>query len=333
MSRSALLESWLASVFKDVPYTCTPLAGDASLRRYWRVMTSTSSYVVMDAPPPETTQPFIEIGALLASQGLSVPTVLASDPALGFLLLSDFGDQVYLSALQSVSLAEPLYQDALSALVKIHSVKPESISRFLPVFDTGFMHTQLTLFSTWYLKKHLQKDEQAIEDWKQLGPLMDDLLSVIASQPMVFIHRDYHSRNLMVLEHKNPGVLDFQDAMMGPITYDVVSLFQDCYISWPREQIVYWVLDFKKKLINATLLNPHVLDAQFIQWFDWTGVQRHLKNLGIFARLYHRDGKAQYLSDMPMILKYISETCHQYPVLMPLWHFFEDIQVGLTCEL
>lgn len=339
MSRFELLESWLAHFFKGVPYTCVPLAGDASFRRYWRVITESHSYVVMDAPPPESTLSFIEIGALLASQGLSVPVILASDSALGFLLLSDFGDELYLGVLQTSKkpcMIETLYQDALSALVKIHACQPVGLSVPIPVFDVVFMRAQLVLFSTWYLQKHLdtqQEDNPILGAWKRLEPLIDNLLQVIASQPKVFIHRDYHSRNLMVVENGNPGILDFQDAVMGPITYDVVSLFQDCYITWPRAQVVNWVLDFKQKLITAELLSQHISDTQFIQWFDWTGVQRHLKNLGIFARLYHRDGKSQYLSDMPMILKYLSETCHQYATLMPLWDFFEGIQVELKCEL
>ncbi len=327
MDYPALLGSWLESLFKGTPYICTPLAGDASFRRYWRVRIGAETFVVMEAPPPETTVPFIEIAGLLAKAGLSVPRVLEQNTTLGFLLLSDLGDNVYLPALKfnrehNAIAIEHLYQNALTALVKIHSCKPLGLSFSFNTFDIPFMVEQLALFETWYLKKHLGLGPEIQLDRSPLEVVLQKIIQLIDKQPKVFIHRDYHSRNLMVLETDNPGILDFQDAMMGPITYDLVSLFQDCYIQWPREKVLQWVLSFKAQLIQATLLSPMISDTQFIQWFDWTGLQRHLKNLGIFSRLHHRDGKSGYLGDIPLLLDYIKTTCDLYAELKPLADFF-----------
>ncbi len=335
MDYPALLDSWLGSLFKGASYTCTPLAGDASFRRYWRVRVGIQTFVVMEAPPPETTVPFIEIAGLLANEGLSVPKVLEQNISLGFLLLSDLGDNLYLPALKynrenNAIAIESLYQNALTALIKIHRCKPVGLSFSFNTFDIPFMIEQLALFETWYLKKHLN----IIIEQGHLDDVLYKITQLIDEQPKVFIHRDYHSRNLMILETANPGILDFQDAMMGPITYDLVSLFQDCYIQWPRERVLQWVLSFKKQLIQAALLNPSVSDRQFIQWFDWTGLQRHLKNLGIFSRLHHRDGKSGYLGDIPLVLEYIHATCELYAELTPLAAFLKNLsEHSKTCAL
>lgn len=326
MDYPALLGSWLESLFKGTSFSCTPLAGDASFRRYWRVRIGDQTFVVMEAPPPETTVPFIEIAGLLSKEGLSVPKILEQDTSLGFLLLSDLGDNVYLPALKfnrenNAIAIERLYQNALRALLKIHSCKPQGLSFNFKTFDAPFMVEQLALFETWYLKKHLE----ITFDLGCLEGILQKLTYFIDEQPKVFIHRDYHSRNLMVLETGNPGILDFQDAMMGPITYDLVSLFQDCYIQWPRERVLQWVLSFKEQLVEVALLSPMVSDTQFIQWFDWTGLQRHLKNLGIFARLHHRDGKSGYLGDIPLVLHYINATCELYSELKPLAVFLKEL--------
>lgn len=327
MTRYELLVSWLLDIFKENNFTCEALAGDASFRRYWRIriVGFNQSYVVMDAPPPETTKTFIDIAHVFAHQGLSVPSILDSNLEQGFLLLSDLGDDLYLQALHDASRVDVLYQDAMNALLNIHACDTTGLSYQIPFFDMVFMEGQLGIFKTWYLEKHLGL-KNAVDVWeKTLQPLMKHILETIIAQPIVLIHRDYHSRNLMVIEHNTPGILDFQDAMMGPITYDLVSLFQDCYISWPIEQVMQWVLGFKHKLIEAKLLHPNVQDAQFIQWFEWTGLQRHLKNLGIFSRLHYRDGKSGYLSDIPRVLNYISQTCQRYTELIPIWRFFEEM--------
>lgn len=334
MTRAEFLVSWLDFVFKGEYYSCTPLAGDASFRRYWRVVTASASYVVMDAPPPETTLPFVEMAHLLKNQGLSVPNIIARDLKQGFLLLSDLGDHLYLSVLKDASETpdgvDALYQDALRALVTIHACTPVGLSGVLPDFNCAFMYEQLEVFKTWYLENHLGSQglwsvNHLFTAWDNLGPLIHHVLQTIVLQPKVLIHRDYHSRNLMVLETDSPGILDFQDALMGPVTYDLVSLLQDCYIAWPRKKILAWAFDFKAMLVKNALLSSSTDDAQFVKWLDWTGLQRHLKNLGIFSRLHYRDGKSGYLADIPMLLKYISETCHRYVELMPLWDFFEHI--------
>lgn len=335
MTRFDFLVSWLDRYFKETNYSCKPLAGDASFRRYWRVQTNVASYVVMDAPPPETTKPFIEIAQLFKNQGLTVPDIIAGDIEQGFLLLSDFGDDLYLQVLKNTSKialsCDRLYQEALSALLKIHRCQPVGLTDALSDFDQPFMYRQLEIFKTWYLEKHLGSQnilsvDQLFSTWETLESIIQHMIHTILSQPKVLMHRDYHSRNLMVLENDTPGILDFQDAMIGPITYDLVSLLQDCYIAWPRKKVLEWALNFKKMLIDATLLSPHVQDKQFIQWLDWTGLQRHLKNLGVFSRLHYRDGKSRYLSDIPMLLKYIAETCHRYIELKPLWDFFKKVE-------
>jgi len=321
IDRSVLLTEWLDRIFDRQGYRIVPLAGDCSFRQYFRVFVEGrqgGQYVVMDAPPPETIGSFIEIATLLDSVGVSVPKILERHDALGFLLLTDFGDRLYLRELTASS-ADHLYQSAFSALIKIHACDAP-----LPVFDQPFMHQQLsTLFQEWYLKKHLEI-EQVEEMLQTIDPVLKHMIQVIDSQPKVLMHRDYHSRNLMILEESTPGVLDFQDAMRGPITYDLVSLLQDCYISWPRVQVTQWVLDFQRMAVDAGLLIPDISSETFIKWFDWTGLQRHLKNLGIFSRMHHRNGKSAYLKDIPMVLKYISETCRRYSELMPLWLFFKE---------
>ncbi len=328
MIRIQLLEKWLNRVLEGRSYRYVPLAGDASFRRYFRVFVESSNgfndqvsqqYVAMDAPPPENIHPFIEIAGLLSSLGLSVPRILHQEQDLGFLLLSDLGDRLYLHELNEGS-AESLYRDALSSLIRIQSCQAT-----LPKFNRVFMWDQLQIFQTWYLEKHLGLGIKEIENnLAQLKPLLSEVIQTIEGQPYVVIHRDYHSRNLMILDSANPGIIDFQDAMLGPVTYDLVSLFQDCYISWDRAQVQKWVLDFQMQARAAGILKSDISHEQFLQWFDWTGLHRHLKNLGIFTRLYHRDGKPGYLKDIPIPLKYIKETCGRYPRLTPLWTFFEN---------
>lgn len=321
MIREQLLEDWLSRVLKARPFKRLPLAGDASARQYFRVHVDGRQYVVMDAPPPEVPQVFADIALVLEQQGLQVPKVIHSDFQHGFLLLSDLGDRLYLSELNNIS-ADILYSAAFAALLKI-----QQCTKTLPIFDQDFFERQIGLFEEWYLKKHCAFTLFDLEKTKVLlNPVYEKLFEVWQSQPQVFVHRDYHSRNLMVLPEQAPGILDFQDAMTGPITYDLVSLLQDCYISWPRERIENWVHDFYQRAKNIGLLSGQETHAEFLRWFDLTGLQRHLKNLGIFARLHYRDNKSGYLKDMPQVLTYISETCHRYGELKPLSNFFETLQ-------
>lgn len=321
MGREQLLDDWLSRVLKTRHFRRRSLAGDASARRYFRVYIEDMQYVVMDAPPPEVPEVFADIALVLEKQGLQVPKVIHADFQSGFLLLSDLGDRLYLSELNEVS-ADHLYQNAFESLLKI-----QECPQILSVFDQDFFSRQSGLFEEWYLKKHCVLTASDLERTKDiLNPVYEKIFEVWQSQPQVFVHRDYHSRNLMVLPEQGPGILDFQDAMTGPITYDLVSLLQDCYISWPRERIENWVFDFYRRAVNNGLLSGQETKSEFLRWFDLTGLQRHLKNLGIFARLNYRDNKPGYLKDMPQVLKYISETCHRYTELKPLSNFFEILQ-------
>ncbi len=296
-----------------------PLAGDASFRKYYRVLFENASYILMDAPPPEVPNIFVQIAILLQAQGVKVPTIKAFDAENGFLLLSDFGDRLYLNELNHQS-APILYQDAIQALLKIQSCKRETV----PCFDKVFMKRQLHVFKEWYLEKHLglQLDSNVVQ---LMETLSDKLFGIIAEQPTVFVHQDYHSRNLMIIDNEGPGILDFQDAVQGPITYDLASLFQDAYISWPRSLIEIWVGQYQEKALNLGILSKHIDTQTLLRWMDLTGLQRHLKNLGVFARLHYRDGKKQYLNDIPKLQGYIQETYERYGELQPYHALFEMI--------
>ena len=274
----------------------------------------------MDAPPEkEDCTPFIHISKMLRTAGVNAPEVIEQDLAQGFLLLTDLGDQPYLVHLNERH-AETLYNDAVSALIHMQNIKAEAMSE-LPVYDDQRLRDEMSLFEQWYLNRHL--DVQLDNEQKTtLTDSFDLLIKSALEQPQTFVHRDYHSRNLMLLQKQNPGIIDFQDAVVGPCTYDLVSLFKDCYIEWPREKIEQWLDDylFKSGLIHEA----HIEASQFIKWFDYMGVQRHLKVLGIFARLNYRDGKDQYLNDLPLTLKYVVETCKRYQELKPLLQLLEQ---------
>jgi len=310
--RLNVLQDWLQIHLDiDIPQLAA-ITNDASFRRYFRVATNEVSYVVMDAPPEkEDCRPFIDIAQRLRQSGLNSPQIIASHLSLGFLLLTDLGSQLYLPALTEAQ-AEGLYGDALEALL-VMQTRVESDG--LPLYDHHLLHREMDLFTDWLLGKHLKlplSDEER-EDLKKCF----ELLSTNAlSQPQVFVHRDYHSRNLMVVPGHNPGILDFQDAVKGPVTYDLVSLLRDCYIVWPRERVEGWA---KRYYAAVPSLFNEVDEAQFLHWFDWMGIQRHLKASGIFARLYHRDGKAGYLPDIPRTLNYIVEISADYPELAALY--------------
>lgn len=327
MSRQLEIKSWLTSVLQQ-PYRYEPLAGDASFRCYYRVSlqnqnsddnsdensTQTQTFILMDSPHHENPKLFLELAKILAAQGLTVPKIIASNLNLGLLLLSDFGDRLYLNELNENNKAQ-LYEDAIQALILLHQCQAD-----VNQFDMPFLISQMDLFKDWYLQKHL--NIPITQDIQQLlTHTCSLLLKVLEEQPTVFVHRDYHSRNLMVLEQGNPGILDFQDAMRGPLTYDLVSLFQDCYITWPRQFIEFWINEFRKSCIKAALVNKQVSLEQMIRWFDITGLQRHLKNLGIFSRLHYSYGKPHYLKDLVVPLKNIMETTERYPELnsLNLW--------------
>ncbi len=323
MNRDQRLIHWLNNTLKTTEYQCVPLAGDASFRSYRRVYVGGDQYIVMDAPPPESTEHFVAIAELLTSQGLTVPKIVARDLEQGFLLLSDLGDRLYLNELNEAT-ADALYQDAFKALFVLHSCRSD-----LPKFDRPFLQFQMGIFEEWYLGKNKSITvTQTIAE--ELNPVYERIYQVIERQPQVLVHRDYHSRNLMILEDNNPGILDFQDAIIGPVTYDLVSLLQDCYITWPRERVVDWVASFQRQAQTIGIIDNRSSRNEFLQWFDWTGLQRHLKNLGIFSRLHFRDNKSGYLKDIPRVLSYILETCQRYGELQPLQSFLETIEMETT---
>ncbi|MBI4005234.1 MAG: phosphotransferase [Gammaproteobacteria bacterium] len=300
------LHTWLRDELELKNYSLLPASGDASFRRYLRLQYDNQSYIVMDAPPArEDCKPFADITKRLRASGVNAPAILNQDLEQGFLLLTDLGSDLYLNVL-SVSNADKLYGDALSALVKIQK---NSDCTGLPPYSEALLMNEMGLFRDWLLDRHLGislgKKEHA-----GLNKIFLFLEESALSQPKVFVHRDYHSRNLMYCKTHNPGILDFQDAVVGPFTYDLVSLLKDCYIKWPRRQVNNWAIDFYHQICTG-----ETEEARFLRWFDLMGVQRQLKASGIFARLYHRDGKAGYLFDIPRTLSYVLDLDQDYPEL------------------
>lgn len=299
-----------------------PASADASFRRYFRVQQGDESYVLMDAPPEqEDCGPFVRVSGLFLALGLHVPEILASDLGQGFLLLSDLGTRLYLDELND-SNVDRLYGDALGALATLQSCGPDS---GLPPYDRKLLLSEMSLFRDWLLGRHLDLalDGNGQESLQQaFERLADNALE----QPQVCVHRDYHSRNLMLSARHNPGILDYQDAVTGPVTYDLVSLLRDCYISWPRQRVEDWALGYYELAAQTGILQPGELnEQQFLKWFDWMGVQRHLKAAGIFARLNYRDGKPGYMDDIPRTLGYVVEVCSRYAELAALGGITETV--------
>lgn len=313
--RLALLKSWLAEVMPDAS-SPEPASSDASFRRYFRVfsgaednlLAEAASFIVMDAPPAqEDCRPFVAVAQQLENAGVRAPRVLAEDLQRGFLLLDDLGHETLLSSLNAGN-ADAAYRRAISELLLIQQADVAG----LPAYDMALLQREVALFHDWYLGVHKQRLLSAQEQqiWEQACQL---LLERALQQSRVFVHRDYHSRNLMWAESGPFGVLDFQDAVHGPLTYDLVSLLRDCYVSWPQEQLDAWLQAYYQQAENLDISLPTF--SQFRQDFDWMGVQRHLKAVGIFARLNHRDGKSNYLNDIPRTLTYLRDVSAQYPEL------------------
>jgi aminoglycoside/choline kinase family phosphotransferase len=310
-SRLANLTQWVIGDLGFAGASIAPASVDASFRRYFRVTREADSYIVMDAPPDkEDSGPFLKVARILGSLNLNVPIILARDMERGFLLLSDLGSRQYLDALALDGGADPLYADALKSL-RIMQTADAAISQGLPRYDRTMLLREMELLPEWFLIRHLGLTIDARERAMLTG-LFESLAAVADSQPACFVHRDYHSRNLLITPENNPGILDFQDAVWGPVTYDLASLLKDCYIAWPPARVRQWALQYRESLLEAGFK----LDAgaaQFMRWFDLTGLQRHIKVLGIFARLFYRDGKSQYLKDLPRVLSYTRDTAMSYP--------------------
>lgn len=310
------ITAWLNSQPEFAGADIRPASADASFRRYFRVRTAAGSYIIMDAPPDkEDMAPFLRVDAMLLGIGLNVPQVLRSDVERGFYLLSDLGDEHYLQALNADSV-QRLYGDALGALLVIQAQGPQAGE--LPPYDRPLLLREMELFREWLLGKHLGLELSA-EQQALLDRCFDVLAQSALEQPQVCVHRDYHSRNLMVVRRNNPGILDFQDAVIGPVTYDLVSLLRDCYIAWPQAQVEDWAAGYYELAVQSGVLRSAQVDERrFLRWFDWMGVQRHLKAAGIFARLYRRDGKTGYLKDIPRTLGYVIEVASDYAELRDL---------------
>lgn len=313
--RRAALEQWLKDACQLTDYTVTVASGDASFRRYFRInLPHGATRIAMDAPPDkEDCAPFVAIAAQFAEAGLHVPEVIAQDLTQGFLLLEDLGSTHYLDVLGE-SNADRLYGDAMGALVSLQACGPHA---GLPAYDTAMLEREMALFDDWLLGTHLGLALDAGEHAmlaQSVALLRDNALA----QPQVAVHRDYHSRNLLVPPGgQSPGVIDFQDAVIGPVTYDLVSLLKDCYIAWPRVQVDAWAMAYFQLAVQSGVLRSEHEDA-FLRWFDLMGAQRHLKAAGIFARLNHRDGKSGYLKDIPRTLGYIVALADRYPELAGL---------------
>ncbi|HAQ50950.1 MAG TPA: aminoglycoside phosphotransferase [Gammaproteobacteria bacterium] len=317
-SRLQQLTQWAKQQFTHA-IDILPASNDASFRRYFRVHHADKSWIIMDAPPEkESLTAFIHVAKLLKPL-VQVPVILAQDLKLGFLLLSDLGQQSYLNALQSLP-AESLYPDAIASLITIQAAT-KTQQNGLPHYSPALLRQELLLFPEWFIARHHQ---QVIPEW--LDKIFDVLIDNATAQPQVIVHRDFHSRNLMYMANNNPGIIDFQDAVIGPISYDLVSLLRDSYYVLPRQQLTQFCHHYFEQAKQQKLITQAISFATFQRWFDLMGVQRQLKILGIFCRLHYRDGKSHYLHDLKQTLCYLQQVTPAYPELKELTQFLTDHQ-------
>jgi len=313
------LHEFVSQAIGTQDYGFAPASSDASFRRYFRVSFDGRTEIVMDAPPEhENCERFIKVAEFLAATGLNVPLIKAADLEQGFLLISDLGTAQYLDLLDSKN-ADRLYGNALQSLLLLQKAEP---AIEFPEYDEALLTRELGIFSEWYLQRHLGRALNRKET-AQLQQVYDCLVQNALEQPRVIVHRDYHSRNLLDTGTTRPGILDFQDAVIGPITYDLVSLLKDCYIAWPEDRVERWACDYKSRCV-ADKVMAEVSTQEFLRWFHLMGVQRHLKAAGIFARLKHRDAKPGYLADIPRTLSYVARVARQYPELEVLIEYCEQ---------
>ena len=317
--RQLELSAWVGRALGLSSPVLEPASTDASFRRYFRTSAAGRSYIVMDAPPPqEDCRPFVRIAAMFREAGVHAPTVLAEDLGRGFLLLEDLGTQTYLDVLDTHN-ADALFEDALTALIRWQRASRPGV---LPPYDRALLHRELMLYPDWYVGRELKLELSSMETMTLLDAfkLLED--SALA-QPQVYVHRDYMPRNL-IPSTPNPGVLDFQDAVYGPITYDAVCLFKDAFISWPEERVQGWFTRFRERALEARLPMPD--KAEYARAIDWMGMQRHLKVIGIFGRIGHRDGKFHYLKDVPRFLAYLRQTGSLYKEFTPLLRLLDSVE-------
>ena len=320
-ARGVMLASWLRDALATSAFEIERASEDASFRRYFRVRTGSGTWIAMDAPPPmEDCRPFVAVLGMLRQAGVHAPSLRAADVERGFLLLDDLGARCYLDVIDG-SNADVLYTDAFEALLDMQS----RIGRAqVPAYDERKLRDELELFRHWFLARHLGIGLDGTLN-AALDRLFDALVQVCAEQPQVFVHRDYHSRNLMYMATHNPGIIDFQDAVDGPVTYDLVSLLRDVYVRWPAQRVTGWVDAYHDLAVERGIVDAG--RERFRRWFDLTGVQRHLKIAGIFARLWHRDGKPRYLNDIPLTLAYLSEIAPRHPETGTVVRVLEEFDV------
>ncbi len=336
--RLGQLQEWLTGLNLVDTATLRAASADASFRRYFRLDTLAAgadaglgaTLIAMDAPPERENVPaFLKVDALLAEAGVTVPRIVAADPARGFVLMSDLGNSTYLQVLDHDN-ASTMYAEALEALVKIQQ---RSAPGVLPEYDRPFLLRELELFPEWFIGRHLGATLSAAQR-KELDQVFEAIVGNALAQQQVFVHRDFHSRNLMWVEAGNPGILDFQDAVYGPITYDIASLLRDAYVQWDEELVLDWTIRYWQHAKAAGLPVNKDIDA-FYRDFEYMALQRHLKILGLFCRLNYRDGKAAYLGDLPTVLDYVRKTANRYRDLKPLVRLLDQLedkqpQVGYT---
>ena len=325
------IHAWLGRTLAGRAYRLTPASADASFRRYWRVHLDAETLIVMDAPPEhEDCRPFVDLARTLSGRGVRVPAILAADLGLGLLLLEDFGDRHFLAAAEASPAALPrLYGRAIDALIDLQRA---TAGIPLPRYDRALLETEMDLFEDWFLGRLLEF-ELTDDDREVLAGARAVLVGSALEQPRVTVHRDYHSRNLMVLSDGSLGLLDFQDAVEGPLSYDLVSLLRDCYIRLPRSVVREGVADYRRRAVEAGLLPVGVDEATFVRWFDWMGMQRHFKAVGIFARLDVRDGKPGYLADIPRTLSYLIEVSNLYGGLVALNGLLRKVEAAALAFL
>lgn len=313
--RFAQLVEWTSSALNTKIESIEFASEDASFRQYFRIRAGKETFIVMDSPVDlEEFETFIRIAVKFKQIGLNVPEIFAADHQRGFALITDFGTVTYLDRLSRTT-ANALYEDAIEALTALQKAT-RSNPEFLPPYSADLIVGEMELFKEWYLEQHLK-----INISESVSDVLDQAFTMLeakaAEQPRVWVHRDYHSRNLMVVQDCNPGIIDFQDAVYGPVSYDLVSLLRDCYLEWDNESVARWIRLYLAKA-NQAGLETNFDERQFIEWFDWMGLQRHIKVAGIFSRLNYRDQKDKFLHDIPRVMNYIESVASKYQDLKPL---------------
>ena len=315
--RETLRTAWTRAALSDPAAPLERASNDASFRSYWRARSADRTWIVMDAPPDrEDIRPWLDVAARLAKAGVHVPEIQAADAERGFVLMEDLGDRTLLPELNQTNV-DRHYGDAMETILAMQMLADTD---GLPDYDENRLVAEMELMPEWLLKRHLGMTPEC-EEWDVIESAFRALVGAARAQPQAFVHRDFHSRNLMLTGRDDPGVVDFQDAVRGPVTYDLVSLLRDCYIAWPQERVEAWAEEYRQRLEHAGVRTPG--REAFLRAFDLMGLQRHIKVLGIFCRLWYRDGKAGYLGDLPLVWRYTRDVGRRHPETAPLVDLIE----------